>query len=85
MKKITLAIYMLLMKEGDSEKRILLMDWTKLQMIISDNIYNCREGDDEAMLCTYTCKLIYLMIGYNVHDHCCVDREISPVLPYWMR
>ena len=50
MKCIVLGIELLLLKEGESEKKVLAKTWTKLQMMLSDNVFNAREGNSTCIL-----------------------------------
>ncbi len=44
-------------------------DWNVQQYIIADAIANARNGDDEALRHSYTCKLAHMMKTYRVYDH----------------
>jgi hypothetical protein len=51
----------------------LAKEWPLQQILLSDNVYTAREGDDTGLRFEYKAKIVYLMKNYNVFDFCDVD------------
>jgi hypothetical protein len=49
-------------------------DWKVQQLLLSDSLFNAREGDEQALRFRYDCKLVHMLKDYDVYKYCTVDH-----------
>jgi phage FluMu protein Com len=51
-------------------------DWKLQQLLLSDSLFNAREGDEQALRFRYDCKLVHMLKDYDVYNYCAVDHGV---------